>query len=166
MRGLICVISAISFSLGTYGLADGANLEANYAVNYGKNNKPFYHLLFVINANNLAKLETLSKKQFKQNGGQFEVLLKKGGFPVEAPNCKSDLILRMPWVVSPFDLAEKYRLYKNIARVAHNLKGSVPVSIELNPYVTVQGNKLILTKCNIYFRHANSQYIPHIHNIN
>lgn len=162
----MCVISAISFALCACSIADGVKPDANYVLNYDKNDKPYYHLLFTINADNLAKIETLSERQFKQNGGQFEVLLKKDGFAVEAPNCKSDIILRMPWVASQFELSQKYLLYKNIAALAHSQKGSVTVAIELNPYVKVEENELLLTNCNAYFRHANSQYIPHILNIN
>lgn len=166
MRRLICVISVISFALCACSFADGAKPEANFVVNYGKNDKPYYHLLFAINAHNLAKLETLSEKQFKQNGGQFEVLLKIQGFPIAAPNCKSDIILRMPWVASKFELKQKHLLYKKLAAISLSQKGSVTVAIELNPYVQAQESELVLTACNVFFRHANNQYIPHTLNIN
>jgi threonine/homoserine/homoserine lactone efflux protein len=136
---------------------DGVKPSVNYMINYGKNDKPYYHLLFTINADNLVKIEALSEKQFKQNGGQFEVLLRKDEFAVEAQNSQSDIILRMPWVASQFELSQKYLLYKKITALAHSQKGSVTVAIELTPYVKVEENKLLLTHCNVYFRHAHHQ---------
>jgi hypothetical protein len=166
MPKIICVFSAISFALCACSIAGDAKPEANYVVNIGKNDTLYYHLLYTINTDNLVKIETLSEKQFKQNGGQFEVLLKKQAFPIEAPNCKSDIILRMPWVASQLGLSQKYLLYKNIIALIHNQKDAVTVTIELNPYVKPDKNGLLLTACNVYFRHANNQYIPHTLSIN
>ena len=166
MRKIICIFSAISFALCPCSIADGAKPEANYVVNIGKNDTLYYHLSFTINADNLVKIETLSEKQFKQNGGQFEVLLKKQAFPIEAPNCKSDIILRMPWIASQLGLTQKYLLYESIVTLIHNQKDAVTVAIELNPYVKPDKNELLLTGCNVYFRHASNQYIPHTLSIN
>ena len=83
----------------------------NYVVHNGKSGKNgalYYHLLFTSDTGNLTKFKVLSERQFKQNGGQCEVLLKKQSFPIAAPDCKSDIILRMPWVAGQLGLAQKY----------------------------------------------------------
>lgn len=172
MRRFICVFSAIGFVVCACLIASGVypDLKSELRVNTSKNGRLYYHLLFTINAGNLVKIETLSEKQFKQNGGQFEVLLRKKGFPIEAPNCKSDIILRMPWIPSQSKLTQKYLLYKNIVALTHDQTDAVTVAIELNPFVKVDErvdeNGLHLTACNVYFRHANNRYIPHTLSIN
>jgi hypothetical protein len=123
MRKITYVFIAISFATCACSAVDGpkseskpeAKPELNNKVNYvvhngksGKNGALYYHLLFTSDTGNLTKFKVLSERQFKQNGGQCEVLLKKQSFPIAAPDCKSDIILRMPWVAGQLGLAQKY----------------------------------------------------------
>lgn len=154
MRKITCVFIAISFAVCACSAVDGPksgskpkakpelNNMVHYVVNNGKSGKSgalYYHLLFTLNTGNLTKFEVLSERQFKQNGGQFEVLLKEQSFPIAAPDCKSNIILRIPWVAGQLGLAQKYLLYKTIMALTDNQKGTVTVAIELNPYVKTDG---------------------------
>jgi hypothetical protein len=151
MRKITCVFIAISFAVCACSAVDGPksgskpkakpelNNMVHYVVNNGKSGALYYHLLFTLNTGNLTKFEVLSERQFKQNGGQFEVLLKEQSFPIAAPDCKSNIILRIPWVAGQLGLAQKYLLYKTIMALTDNQKGTVTVAIELNPYVKTDG---------------------------
>jgi len=132
-----------------------------YSVNLSKSNKEYYHLLYNLNETNLVSIDNLTEEEFIRSGGQFEVIIKKSSFPIPAPNCKSNIILRMPWSEEKETLREKYNLYKNIELTKTN-KSSLSVSIELNPYITKINAKISLTNCNVFFRTANSRYIPHV----
>jgi hypothetical protein len=150
MRKITCVFIAISFAVCACSAVDGPKSESkpeaepelnnmvHYVVNNGKSGKSgalYYHLLFTLNTGNLTKFEVLSGRQFKQNNGQFEVLLKEQSFPIAAPDCKSNIILRIPWVADQLGLAQKYLLYKTTMALTDNQRDTVTVAIELNPYV-------------------------------
>ena len=135
--------------------------QSNYRVNTSASGKPYYHLSYVLNSNNIVQIERYTWQEFEQNGGQFEVTLDKAGFPIPAPNCKSNLLLRMPWVPPGTNLSAKYQLYQAILAVQSAQAESVTVAVELNPYVQTTLDGLALTQCNIFFRHANHQYVPH-----
>lgn len=138
----------------------------SYTTNFTASGKPYYHLIYVLNSENLLQVENYSLQEFEQNGGQFEVLLEKNAFPIQAPNCKSNLILRMPWVPPGTDLSLKYQLYQAILAVHSAQSDSVSIVLELNPYVQKTEQGLELTQCNIFFRHANSEYVPHTKSLN
>ena len=140
--------------------------QSSYRVNYTASGKPYYHLSYVLNSENLLKVEVYSSQEFEQNGGQFEVELEKSTFPIPAPNCKSNLILRMPWVPPGADLSVKYKIYQAILAVHLAQAETVSVVLELNPYVKETHQGIELTQCNIFFRHANSAYVPHTESLN
>jgi hypothetical protein len=142
------------------------NDSTAYTTNYSVSGEPYYHLHYLLNSENLLEIESYSQQEFKQNGGQFEVLLKRSAFPVASPNCHSNLILRMPWVPPGSDLSAKYDLYQNILAVHSQRLDTVTVFIELNPYVQENEQGITLTQCNVFFRHANSQYIAHTQSVN
>ncbi|MDP5041263.1 MAG: hypothetical protein NWQ26_10400 [Paraglaciecola sp.] len=133
-----------------------------FVINLGANGKPYYHLMFNLTAQNVTGIEHSSETEFRQNGGQFSLTIDKNAFPIAAPKCKSDIILRMPWVASKVDVSEKYQLYLAILRVSEQNKGQLPVAIELNPYVSETQDKLVLEQCNVFFRHSHNHYIPNI----
>ena len=92
------------------------------------------------------------------DGGQFEVLVPKAYFPIPAPNCRKNIIIRMPW--SEYD-ATKKALYETLLTATE----PVPVILELNPYVKVlqeQPLSVQLTYCNVFFRHRNGDYVDHL----
>jgi hypothetical protein len=135
--------------------------QHGYTINYTASGRPYYHLMYVLDSENLLQVEDYSWQEFEENGGQFEVQLEKSVFPIHAPNCNSNLILRMPWVPPGNDLTTKYQIYKAILAVHLAQAGKVSVVLELNPYVQQTDLGIELSQCNIFFRHANSQYVPH-----
>lgn len=105
------------------------------------------------------------------SGGQFEVLIPKEKFPVTAPKCRRDLILRMPWTDPGLEnaaakVAQKRVLHDAIVALAPRggQAGSgqpVDVTIDLAPYVRVVTEdplKVELTGCNIFFAQKAGAY--------
>lgn len=132
-----------------------------YHTNYSSSGKAYYHIGYELTSKNLLAVETLTKEEFILHGGQFELRIDKTDFPIDSPSCPLGLILRMPWVPSQHDLSMKYTLYQNIVASQKNKASSQYVVIELNPYIERTDQKLTLTQCNIFFRHANYRYVPH-----
>lgn len=132
-------------------------------VNKGKYNN-YYHIKL-----NLSRDSILSdiSKIIIEEGGMFELDLDKNKFPVDAPNCNSNIILRMPWTDPDSGEAEQYIIEKKLLLekiVASNSNG-VDVIIELNPYVEIISDsplKLKLTRCNVFFRHSKGRYIDNL----
>ncbi|GGB22496.1 hypothetical protein [Agarivorans gilvus] len=129
------------------------------------NGKNYYHMKLSLNNQSISSIKEFREAQFVMNGGQFEVRVQQNSFPIKAPNCKGDLILRMPWTNSDLSAAdvfidEKYNVYKAIVDASKSEGSNVDVYIELNPYVQMTGDGFELTECNVFFRHANGQYIP------
>lgn len=135
-----------------------------YTINISQSGKHYYHLMYELNSDNLLGLESLTKEQFRIGGGQFEVIIKKALFPIDAPNCKTDIILRMPWSENKQAIEKKYKIYNNI-KLLKKYNRSVNIAIELNPYVEKSLDRIKLTQCNVFFRHANNEYIPHINGL-
>lgn len=90
-------------------------------------------------------------------GGQFEVLVPKEYFPIKAPNCRSNVIIRMPWS----DKEEKKKqLYAKLVD-----EQMVTVVLELNPYfniVSADPPELELEYCNVFFRHKYGDYFDRL----
>lgn len=87
-------------------------------------------------------------------GGQFEVLVPKEYFPITAPECNSNIIIRMPYSENE---SKKRNLYDKLLTA----EKPVPVILELNPYVKVleeEPLKVELQFCNVFFRHKNREY--------
>lgn len=135
----------------------------------------YYHIKYNLTADNIAAipsaLDTGSKKskiKFK-DGGQFEIVIKKSKFPVQAPNCDSFIKLRMPWTNpnsenSAVFIKEKRSIYNKIQALIDKGGEPIEVIIELNPYVELVSKtplEVKLTKCNIFFRHARGRYIDY-----
>ena len=147
--------------------AGGEYGEESEIVTSAINGKEYYHLEYVLTKENIVSIDPLTSTQFKINGGQFEVFLNKSMFPIDAPACKSNIILRMPWTSSELTshelfIDEKYEVYKEI-RNAFESNDAYPVHvvIELNPYVVLKGEQFKLTQCNIFFRQGNGRYISY-----
>lgn len=142
------------------------NKHKPYTVNVGAKGEKYYHLMYALSPDNLHSVERFSQEQFIDNGGQFELKLNRTAFPISAPNCQDDIVLRMPWVPSKVDVRQKYQLYQAILAMFETKQGEVKVAIELNPYVEISSEGLQLQHCNIFFRHAHTQYVPHIKALN
>ncbi|KXI27450.1 hypothetical protein [Paraglaciecola hydrolytica] len=159
------LVSGLSLLLFLSSCSNAAITEtpAPYTVNLGGNGKAYYHVLYDLSPKNLLSVERVTLQQFVVNGGQFELLINKAEFPIPAPQCKSDIILRMPWVAPQHDVSEKYQLYLAIVNLADTQQGRVPVAIELNPYIEKNEDGIQLQHCNVFFRHTRNHYISHIH---
>jgi len=97
--------------------------------------------------------------------GYFTIYIRKQLFPIPAPNCKSDwLKLTMKGSNDLSKIKSKYELWNQIQEVESGEWDQLQVIIELNPYVTIISAdplKLELDYCNLWFRCAYDQYIPH-----
>jgi hypothetical protein len=102
-----------------------------------------------------------------QDGGQFEIRIAKEQFPIPAPHCKSNLILRMPWTDPALDNAatkvqSKRDLYNKIVSLAASSEQPLEVQLDLSPFVKEVSSEplgLELTGCNVFFRHEAGAYV-------
>ena len=102
--------------------------------------------------------------------GQFEIFVRKDAFPVAAPKCSTFVVVRMPSTDPTLSdaggkVAQKRELFDALAQLKDTEGESLPVAIELNPYVRVVTRdplRLELTECNVFFRHARGAYIDHV----
>ena len=135
--------------------------ETQIYTSHGKYNN-YYHIEFELTKNNF----TLSKKSIRSNG-QFEVLIPKAFFPIKAPNCKKNIILRMPDTFATKGeeaYQERISLFDKIQEVKTGNIKSLKVVIELNPYIerlNIQPLEIQLQYCNVFFRTAFDHYINH-----
>lgn len=151
------ILGYLLFSLSSCSTA--VNKEDEFVTNTS-NGRPYYHLMYSLSPDSIQSIDSLSESEFYDNGGQFEVLIKQEKFPVRAPNCKGDIILRMPWTDDSSTIPDKYVLYKEIIEIRGNNSQAVAVAIELNPYVSFDNDGVYLTQCNVFFRHKSRKYIP------
>lgn len=127
---------------------------------------PYYHMRFSLTA---AAIDFAASDRQTKSGGQFELRLRPAHFPVPASDCRSTLILRMPWtdptaLDAKLHIAAKEALLVRISALAQAPQAVVAVVLELNPYVEVIRHKplrLRLTQCNVFFRHAFGGYVDH-----
>jgi hypothetical protein len=158
-------IGVITILLSICSCSLAVNSEsAGYVTNIA-GGKSYYHLMYSLRIENINSVDKLTKDEFYQNGGQFEVDIKKDLFPIRSPNCKSNIILRMPWVQEGVSLDKKYDLYKDISSLldsGDNNRKEVNVAIELNPYIASDEKGIYLTQCNVFFRSKNGEYLSNI----
>lgn len=127
---------------------------------------PYYHMRFELT---VAAIDFAESDRMMRSGGQFELRLHLGHFPVSAPDCRSSLILRMPWTApSALDaakkIAAKQALLERILALEQDPEAVVSVVLELNPYIEVTSRtplQLQLTHCNLFFRHAFGGYVDY-----
>ena len=134
-------------------LLSTATFAVEVTVNPGKYSD-YYHIPYLLVP---GKYQVNNAYGFN-GGGQFEVLVPKAHFPIPAPNCRKNIIIRMPWSEHE---ATKKALYETLLTATE----PVPVILELNPYVEVlqeQPLSVQLTYCNVFFRHRNGDYVDHL----
>lgn len=162
----------IAFTLSTTSCA-ATDSNLNISVSKGKY-KDYYHIQlnlkdipFSISKDNNGKnYSTYSEQDLIGNGGQFEILIPVDHFPIPAPNCRSNIIARMPWT-NPSILNSK-DLIKVKIDLLNRLKsnnGDLTVTLELNPYVKVlskQPLELELKNCNAFYRQSKGRYIDYL----
>lgn len=106
----------------------------------------------------------LTQQQYQVNqdygfnsGGQFEVLVDKAYFPIPAPNCRKNIIIRMPYSVNE---TRKRALYDKLSTGV-----TTAVTLELNPYVKQINDNPVrfeLEYCNVFFRHKAGDYFDQL----
>ena len=100
-----------------------------------------------------------------QDNGYFNIYLKKDSFPVTAPSCQSNwLKLTMKGSDAPNSLTRKRELWSKIQKVDSGELDQLQIIIELNPYVRIISAdplELELDYCNLWFRCAYGEYVPH-----
>ncbi|WP_257291576.1 hypothetical protein [Endozoicomonas sp. ONNA1] len=109
----------------------------------------YYHMQYELKSGEY----TVNKNYGFNQGGQFEVLVPKQFFPISAPNCKKNIIIRMP---ASDTEEQKKALYEKLMAGK-----SVVVTLELNPYVNIINEsplKLELQYCNVFFRQKLGNY--------
>jgi hypothetical protein len=101
----------------------------------------------------------ISRSEFdKDSWGQFQVLIPKGRFPIPAPNCKKNIILRMPGV-APDDasrsakLDTRWDLFQSLYAVKEGKKESILVYVASGPYLkTKKDGARELEYCNAFIK--------------
>src|SRR5712692_8724664 len=154
-----------SFCVGSIAVVGSAQTETPpiIVVNPGRYT-PYYHMPFNLTA---AVIDFSRSDRSASPGGQFTVRLHPARFPVPAPSCRGDLILRMPWTApnvpeAARKIATKVALLDRILELEHRPDGVVPVVLELNPYVqTISRTPLLLrlSQCNLFFRQVLGAYV-------
>jgi hypothetical protein len=152
----------VLLSLNVYA---GGRAEPEISVNAGPYG-PFYQMRFDLTA---AVIDFDQSDREASSGGQFEFRLRPEQFPIPAPRCRGSLILRMPWTAPNGPQAEakivaKKALLARIWKLGRNPSSSIPVELELNPYVEVISRspfRLQLTECNVFFRQSLGAYIDY-----
>ena len=125
-------------------------LAGGIQVNAGKY-FDYYHMAFDLEPGKYA----INKEYGFNDGGQFEVLVPKEYFPVPAPNCRKNIIIRMPWSENEED---KQQLFNTLS----STEKPVQVILELNPYVVVLNKEplqLQLTLLQCFFQAPQRQLL-------
>lgn len=121
-------------------------------VNTGKYSD-YYHMKYELTSGNYS----VNSEYGFSKGGQFEVFVPKERFPIAAPSCKKDIIIRMPH--SGFE-KRKRALYNELL-----LSKTITVTLELNPYVKVLKKdplQVELKYCNVFFRQKAGDYFDQL----
>lgn len=128
------------------------NCANEIKVNPGKYSN-YYHIKFEL----LSGQYELNTGYGFNKGGQFEVLVPKEHFPVAAPKCNKNIIIRMPYSESE---AKKRALFDSLAA-----SKTVTVTLELNPYINIIKTsplEIELQYCNVFFRHRFGDYFDQL----
>jgi hypothetical protein len=109
----------------------------------------YYHIQYDLTANQYS----INTEYGFNEGGQFEVFVPKQYFPIAAPHCNENIIIRMPYSENE---KRKRALYDALLS-----SKTVTVTLELNPYVNVLNKAPLdveLEYCNVFFRHRAGDY--------
>jgi hypothetical protein len=125
---------------------------------------PYYHLPYELTA---AAIDFERSDGEPRDGGQFEIRVQASRFPIAAPKCRGAIVIRMPWTApdagdAATKIAAKHALLQRIRALQRAPEATVPVTLELNPYVEVVKRsplRLALTRCNVFFRHRDGAYV-------
>lgn len=133
--------------------------------------RTYHHITLDLSTADLVQTPGLMDRDLAYNladGGQFEIYVRPGILPIEAPDCEAGLIVRMPWtnpdVLDAGDaIADKTALLAAFEALRDGRLESVRSTLELDPYLALNtsGQPQALTQCNVFFRHAAGRYIDH-----
>lgn len=141
-QALIIVLLAMSFNIDATEIKVNPGRYSNY-----------YHMTFEL----ISGQYKLNTEYGFNEGGQFEVYVPKKHFPIAAPNCKENIVIRMPYSESE---TKKRALFDSLAA-----SKTVKVTLELNPYLNVIRTsplELELQYCNVFFRHRSGDYFDQL----
>jgi hypothetical protein len=163
----VTILALVMLAMPAWSATQAAPVPAWSIVTNPGRYGPYYHVAFDLTAKSVKFAES---DRHVRDGGQFEIRLRAGQFPIQAPACRDSLVLRMPWTSSAAPAAaEKIRtkdaLLKRIRELESNRNDTVRIVVELNPYVRVVSRsplRVELTGCNLFFRHASGGYVDHV----
>jgi hypothetical protein len=98
----------------------------------------------------------ISREAFDSNWGQFEVRIPKKRFPIPAPNCRKNVILRMPGVPEKAQERDKqleyrWRQFQSLHALSAGKVDHIEVRIASHPYMnTDKRGRSTLRYCNAY----------------
>jgi hypothetical protein len=102
--------------------------------------------------------EETTLDEFMRDWGQFEVRVPKGRFPIRAPRCRRNVILRMP-AASPRKaewrerIESRWRLFQSILEVKAGKVAQLEVELAAGPYQTRdEQGEVVLQYCNAFFK--------------
>ena len=128
---------------------------------FAANDKEANELSLTLTANNVIGISAdkdTTRAAFDQAYGQFQVLIPKQLFPVAAPHCRKNVILRMPGTAphapnAKAALDAKWDLFQSIHAVLDGRASGVKVFIDAGPYMTRDNyGRVVLEWCNAFFR--------------
>jgi hypothetical protein len=143
LKTLSFIISMICFCTGAH--AHDLNLQGLFIYNL-----TYQDIVQIKDAN-------MTREAFENDWGQFELLIKKNRFPIPAPNCRNDIILRMPGVVpnaldreKQFDI--RWNIFKSLLDLNERKIEQFEIVMSNKPYIKFdKDGKRHLQYCNVYF---------------
>ena len=151
--------------VGLFVTASFAHAEANKASSK--------EMLFNLTQQNIVAIEPgkeISREKFEQGmGGLFEVRIPKKLFPIPAPHCRENVILRIIGVDpdspdSKMKLEFRWQLFQSLQAVMEGRIAGIDVPLDTGPYMKFdkQGNPA-LEWCNAYINAKSMSKKPFAH---
>lgn len=121
---------------------------------------PHRELVLNLSHEDIARIHPGSEttlESFEKDWGQFEVLIPKQRFPVPAPNCRKNVILRMPAVAPDapdheLEIRRRWIMFQSLHNLARNRIESVQTRLAAGPYMKFDDDRQpVLEYCNAYF---------------
>ena len=97
------------------------------------------------------------REKFENDMGAFEIRIPKQNFPVPAPNCKKEIILRMPGSYAEDstikeDIEAKWKIFQDVKQVKAGNYKDLKVTVTPLHYVTDRADGTMeLEYCNVFF---------------
>lgn len=98
----------------------------------------------------------LDEKAFADRWGQFELQLVRRAFPLKAPNCRRNVVLRMPGVTPDAahhadKLKQRWDFYQQVLQLRQGQLEEVALPLDTRHYVkTLPGGEVVLKYCNAF----------------